>query len=286
MKIKVLTFNVGLLRLLFGGYKVFEFVPFLEDRFEIMLENIKALQFDIISFQELYNSHQAKKSIEILTSIYPYHAWEPQKNTKLSSGLLIFSKYPLKNTSFEHFKINTFEENIFVNKGFLCTEVDLDVAVLDLMNVHTTAGGYFRYPDHPKVNRIRNAQIHQILQTTYAKDKQHFSLITGDLNTGPQVSKENFHVFQKENFVDIFDYKDEGLYTWDNSNSVNQKSIHAICPSQRIDHILYKPKANKKIQHHNANIIFKDPIVPVGLQKKNRITISDHYAVTTELEIY
>lgn len=285
MKLKVLSFNVGLLRLLFGGYKIFEFVPFLEDRFEIMLENIKALRFDILSFQEIYNHSHAKKAIEILKPLYPFHAWIPIPNTKLSSGLMIFSVFPLINTSFEAFKRNTLEEKLFVNKGFLSTEIDTEVARIHFMNIHTTAGGYFKYPDHPSINRIREDQIRQAILHSEAKSKHHFSVVTGDLNTGPQVSVENFELFKKENYIDIFGYQDNGIYTWDNSNEVNKKSIHAICPSQRIDHILYKQRSNKTITHKSPEVIFKEPIVNVGLRKSKKITISDHYAVTTELEI-
>lgn len=285
MKLKVLSFNVGLLRLLFGGYKIFEFVPFIEDRFEIMLENIKALKFDILSFQEIYNHGHAKKAIEILKPIYPFHVWIPIPNTKLCSGLMIFSVFPLMNSSFEAFKKNTLEEKLFVNKGFLSTEIDLDVAKVHFINIHTTAGGYFKYPDHPSINRIRDGQIRQALHHTDTKSNPHFTLITGDLNAGPQVSRENFDLFKNQNYIDIFDYKDDGIFTWDNSNEVNQKSIHAICPSQRIDHILYKQRSHKNIIHHSPQILFKEPIVSVGIRKNKKITISDHYAVTTELEI-
>lgn len=278
-KLKVLSFNLGLLRVTIKGKKIFEFTPFLEERFTQILEKLKSCGADVICVQEIFNKLDALRLVEELKSIYPYH-FCPRADYYLrySSGLVVLSKVPLKKSSFQKFYNSTWDEKLYVDKGFIKTYIDFDDFLVQLINAHTTAGGYFKHPENKKINNIRDTQIRQILKS---KDtSSHMTLIAGDLNCGPQTSQENFDLFKKDGFLDVFQYQDNGLYTWDIKNPLNTNSFHATSPSQRIDHILYKIHEKKEWNHEESQIVYKEPIVKVqGLIKENIITMSDHYGV-------
>lgn len=283
-KLKILSFNLGLLRVKVKDRKVFEFTPYLEERFEKIVEEFKKSDADIISIQEIYNKMDVIRFIEELKFKYPYY-FAPRADyyLRFASGLVVLSKVPLKNSTFEKFKESTWDEKLYVDKGFIQTYVDFDDFLIQLVNAHTTAGGYFRHPENRAIDVIRETQIQQILN---AKDpKTHLTLITGDLNCGPQTSSQNFELFKKNNFIDVFEFKDNGLYTWDIQNPLNKTSPHATSPSQRIDHILYKIHEKKEWHHEQSKIVYKDAKVKIKPSRNSEeiITLSDHYGVEANI---
>ncbi len=283
-KLKVLSFNLGLLRVNIRKTKIFEFTPYLEERFSKIVEKLKTCDADIISLQEIYNKLDALALIEELKSIFPYHFYpRPNHYMRYSSGLLVLSKLPLKKPTFQKFKRSTWDEKLYVDKGFIDTHVDFDDFLVQIVNAHTTAGGYFKHPESKSVDKIRDSQIKQILNAT--NSKTHMTVITGDMNCGPQASKQNFELFEKEGFQDVFQYKDNSLYTWDVKNPLNANSIHSSSPSQRIDHILYQVHEKREWDHGDSQIIYKEGIVKVKtlLQKEELVTLSDHYGVESNI---
>lgn len=279
MNLKILTYNLGLLRISIYGVKVFEFTPFLEERFKMALQNLNSFDFDIICLQEVYSRKDAKLIHDTLTSKYPYNVfYHAEKKWKWSSGLVVLSRYPIPYADFKKYEKSTLDERLFVDKGFLETEIQLQKHKVHLINCHTTAGGYFYHPEHPHTNKIREQQIHQMIRRAHEREND-VSIISGDLNAGPKVSKNNFEIFKFYQYRDIFNYQ-EGHITWDIENPLNKQSFHATSPNQRIDHILYKPMNNIEVSHGESKILFQEPVVEV---KSEKITASDHYAVASEL---
>jgi endonuclease/exonuclease/phosphatase family metal-dependent hydrolase len=271
-----------LLRVTVFGYRIFEFTPYIKSRFNTALKILKKIDYDIVCLQEVYSRLHAQKIVEELKETYPYNVfYHAEKKWKWSSGLIILSKHPIPYSDFHKFQKSTIDEGLFVDKGFLEAEIAVNDYKIHLINTHTTAGGYFYHPEHKHTDQIREQQIHQMIRRSHERACDA-SIITGDINAGPKVSKTNFEIFKFYQYRDVFDFS-TNLVTWEVENPLNKISFHASSPSQRIDHILYKPFGHTKIKHEHSKILFKEATVKIGKKKKKSTTVSDHYAVASDL---
>jgi hypothetical protein len=72
--LKILTWNVGLLRLRICGVEVFSNPPFADQRLPYIPDMIRKKGADIIALQECYESAHAEMITDSLKDIYPYCA--------------------------------------------------------------------------------------------------------------------------------------------------------------------------------------------------------------------
>jgi hypothetical protein len=101
--IKLLTYNVGLLRIRVCGKEVFANPPFSKQRMPFLPDAILGAGADIIALQECYEEVHFQQLYKPLKSVYPHFAWRKSK-TKLyqcSNGLVMLSKWPIKSFELE-----------------------------------------------------------------------------------------------------------------------------------------------------------------------------------------
>jgi endonuclease/exonuclease/phosphatase family metal-dependent hydrolase len=73
--------------------------------------------------------------------------------------------------------------------------------------------------------------------------------------------------------------------TWSPLNSLNIGGPHKHCPPQRIDHVFLRAKDIEcaRITPISSEVCLTAPVVPIDHRQK--VSVSDHYGLFTELEI-
>ncbi len=282
MKIRLVTLNAGLLSMFGGRIKP---APFLEERLLELPRTLTALNAPIIAVQEIYEARHQRYLADKMRATHPFtfapQDWRPWA---AGSGLMVLSAYPIE-TRFEKFHACPWDERIFVAKGILAATCTLKSGgQISLLNLHTTAGGAWKHPEDPDVDKIRALQINQALKA--AQGRNHPCIILGDINAGPGVSENNFRQFANAGYESIYDLLASGdpSATWDPVNPLNAEGPHKHCHAQRIDHafILQDDRTKKRILPLSCHICCSEPTVmsPQGL-----VTVSDHYGLVFELEL-
>lgn len=260
---KVITFNVGLLVYDLLKYSFFSPVPFVKERLNSLPKALVDSQADLICLQEIYHIDHKAFLFEYLKEHYPYSYYE-HKGFRLSmeNGLMVFSK-----TKLDHFEAQTFELTRWEERIFACTGFQkFTLSGIDFIHLHLTAGGLLG-PEHSKSESLRANQIEQLFQNSSDK-----TILLGDFNCGPRVSKDNYQLFLSRGFTNLTsDY-----LTWDPSNPLNKNGIHKHCPPQSIDHVMANFSLVSK-----SDLIFTEECVYTN---KGKSTLSDHYGILVKIK--
>jgi endonuclease/exonuclease/phosphatase family metal-dependent hydrolase len=282
MRLRILSLNAGLLEL-FGRSVP---VPFVPQRLSALPEQLRKADCDVAVLQEVYSDSARRWLAESLKDAYPFAIYPRKKrNFGLENGLMTFSRFPASG-ELELFVDAPLDEKLFDSKGILVTrhQVAKDV-VLNLVNLHTTAGGVFRLPEHRAIDLIRSRQIRQLLNRSLTLGSP--LVVAGDLNAGPGVSEGNFRQMLAAGFVSVHDliHRQTSEATWDPENPLNSHGPHKVCPPQRIDHFFVKSTAlaDKQIRAVSSTICLKERVVPI--QGKEAVTVSDHFGICAEIDI-
>ena len=95
-KIKILTYNVGMLDIEICGFSLFSNPPYSKNRIAYMPGAIRNANADIVCLQECYLDTHANIICSSLEDLYPYHARKSSANwLKLHNGMLILSKWKI-----------------------------------------------------------------------------------------------------------------------------------------------------------------------------------------------
>jgi endonuclease/exonuclease/phosphatase family metal-dependent hydrolase len=282
MKLRILSLNAGLLKL-FGRSVP---VPFVEERGAALPAELRKAGCDIVLLQEVYSDSTRRWLAESLKDIYPFaiYPWK-KRNFGLANGLMTFSRFPASG-DLELFTDASLDEGLFDSKGFLMAhhQIAKDVT-LNTVNLHTTAGGMFRLPEHHSIDLIRSRQIKQMLNRALSLSPP--LLIAGDLNAGPGVSEKNFQQMMMAGFLSIHDLINgpTSEATWDPNNPLNSHGPHKACPPQRIDHFFVKSAelGENRIRAVSSTIRLKESVVHIS--GKEAVTLSDHFGVCVEIHL-
>jgi endonuclease/exonuclease/phosphatase family metal-dependent hydrolase len=242
-----------------------------------MLELVGRQQADILCFQEFYEpSDTAKSNIRYIRKKlqFPYYYfWKDYhfKFNKYETGLIIFSKYPIVNTSRTYFNADT----IMKTESVIAADINVNGKMIRVFTTHLQSV-LFKPKDFRNVEIIRNAED-SILQASrslakklkealgvrgYQADTVRRQLdaspyplvICGDFNDVPN-SYTYFHI--RGSLQDAFISKCFGI----------GRSYIFISPTLRIDYIL----PSKDF------LILQTMTVPSPF--------SDHHAVLTDLRL-
>ena len=282
MRIRILTLNAGLLKI-FGRSLP---TPFVSQRLAALPGQLRETMCEIAVLQEVYGDTRRHCLAESLKDIYPF-AVHPRKkrNFGLENGLMTLSRYPASG-ELELFLDAAPDETLFDSKGFLVTQHWLSKDItLKIVNLHTTAGGAFRRPEHRAIDLIRSRQIKQVLNRVQGLGSP--LIVAGDLNAGPGVSESNFHQLMEAGFVSLHDWihGQTSEATWDPENPLNSNGLYKICPPQRIDHLFVKSTdlAENRISAVSSTICLKEPTV--NIRDKKAVTVSDHFGICAEINV-
>lgn len=284
-KLKILTFNAGLLDLHLGGITLFKPTDFLAERLNSLPSELIEADADIIALQEVFSKKHQNYLITQLKNIYPFSCITPKKWLSIGNGLMIFSKLPIADVAHTPFCDNRpIDEMLVARKGILSCKVEMPTfGQLHILNIHTTSGGLFHQQDENLVIKIRNNQINQAYNIVNQCSNLP-SIILGDFNAGQEIATENYENLLTKNFTDAYATycKTQNLtpcMTWDNTISLNRNGTHATSRAQRIDHIYLSPKFVTIFNILNSEVIFQKAIV---LTSNEKVHLSDHYGLTAE----
>lgn len=275
----LLTLNAGLALARLFGKTVVAPAPFVEERCRALPAAITGLDADTVLLQEIYEPEHRDHVMTSLAEQYPHIArCDTSGFATKDHGLMILSKHPLSGSHFTSFNQRLFDERLSVKKGFISTVVDAPVfGRTFLTNAHTTAGGLFRHPERKGIDAVRQTQLYQILAAA-KKCGLAARIIGGDLNTGPEVSRNNYDSLLAAGYLDAYaateHVPDEPTATWDPKNPLNSNGPHRMCPPQRIDHVLVSGMAMRDVIVSEASIVLYEPSVEV---QTGKVTFSDHY---------
>jgi endonuclease/exonuclease/phosphatase family metal-dependent hydrolase len=192
---------------------------------------------------------------------------------------MTFSKWPIRESAFHRFSDMPLAERLIDNKGFLLATIAGPRGELQLVNVHTTAGGT-KHPEHPHTDAIRARQLEQLLGKVGGATAV---ILVGDFNCG-SVSTTNYRQIVDAGFRDTWQALNPAQdgWTWDPASILNAGGTHTDwgCPAQRIDLIMLNERASSVFAPSDAHLVFAAENVPVAGGKP--VTLSDHYGILAE----
>jgi endonuclease/exonuclease/phosphatase family metal-dependent hydrolase len=288
--LRITSFNVGLLDVYFCKFKLFEFSPFTRVRAKALPDLLAKHETDIFCLQELYHPSDYAFIRNTLQEAFPYSFRKLSfQSSRLGSGLAIFSRFPLLDCNEQKFNTQAFDEGFFSMKSYQSVLIDSGHQFpFRLVNTHTTAGGIWSHPESKRADEIREGQLFE-LANAIKSDKNHSTVVAGDLNCGPETSKANFDYLVSYGALIDFQPKEKSKHaeltnpvSWSCENPLNRNGPHRSSPSQRIDHILITSDLGLHA-YLDRKIVFTEPTIM--LTDGSRIPISDHFGVQATLQI-
>jgi len=284
-ELKVLTFNLGLLRVRLPGMTVFGSPPFTEERFKHIPEAIKASGADIVALQEIYEKEHVSTLVKHVADVYPYVArGDNHRGLQFHNGLLYLSKHPIDGYTLRKHSQASALERWFGCKSCLECRVATPLGPLALVNMHTTAGGGVD-PENADVDSVREAELAEaIALAEKAATDGYTAAVIGDLNMGPESSAGNYRYMGTRGYEDaVLPFAEDVGCTWDPTSPLNNLQVFAGCPPQRIDHFFFKQGAQLKASA--VEKLFTDAPVKAGTARAPKmVPLSDHYGLMITLQ--
>ena len=230
-----------------------------------IIQYLNSTNFDIIVLQEVFDKSISNKFKTDLKIKYPY-CLMPQKEgltLKLSSGVMILSKYPFELVKHVVFNVSK-KSDRGAQKGCSLVKINVNDKEVLLAGTHLDS----------KSNNSRSLQ-YQITNDEILKPYINDSiplLIAGDFNTdfGSSQYDSMINFFKLKNF----ELNDDRPFTFDEFNTWNAKGYKAW-----IDFIFFQE--NKNIKVFNQYILR-----PVMKFKNSKMDLADHYQIVIEAVIY
>lgn len=171
----VLTFNTWGLRV--GKFSIARRI---DQRLRAMAAEIRKLNADLISFQEVWTDEAASFLYHNLD--YKYYYYNPGRAAfkgYMGNGLLILSRYPVVEQKTIFFDHHTDWFEYYAHKGALMVQVETPAGYVNVYNTHLGSGN--------KPNHIQNRkrQLSDLLSWIGKTSQKQPSLLTGDLNFNP-----------------------------------------------------------------------------------------------------
>lgn len=235
-ELRLLTFNMGLLKIRLMGMPVVETPPHVDDRFKAMLAAIPAAvvkhNVDVLALQEIYDDDQLSRLMAVLPML-PYVArianhrfWQSH------NGLAYLTKWPVSDVRILKHRQASALEAAFACKSCLhVTLNDTPLGKLSLANLHTTAGGGMD-PEAGSVDRVRQSELQEAINISLEASRAGYApLIVGDFNCGPECSCENYDFMRSQGFDDVVlpHAKSVGC-TWDPTSPLNNLPVSSARP--------------------------------------------------------
>lgn len=238
-------------------------------RIKLISEQILSDSIDIVCFQELFDTKANKRMKAELSKQFPYvvgPANEARSIFRLSSGVIFFSRYPIRKLETLEFS-DCQEEDCVARKGALLVEADVDGKKIQLLGTHMNAAGG---------EEVKIKQLVQIKKLIEKHSKSGIpQLICGDFN----IKKTNRKLYQM--MLDFFKASDgpisgEIQHTYDPKN--NDMLTKEKGDARLIDFIFFRSNENKESRESRREI----KRYRKGWSKNNK-DLSDHFALWMEV---
>lgn len=261
----------------------FKQADWVDERLDYLPSLLRESDADVLCLQEVFDLKHRIRLSQALAQTYPFHAWTTgERLVGLCDGLMIFSKYPISAWDYQAFSIGPLEELLSLDKGVLFAKIELPRGPVAVYNAHPTSGGVMVDCHGPIAQWYRRQQYRQMFQFIEKTRADLPVLVTGDMNAGPEASRDNYFELLQAGYDDAFDIvrrrnpeKIVFPYTLDPKNPLNHFLDQETEPSARIDHVLLSKGHPFAVK--SADIIYRDHLVPIpGGQK---VPASDHYGL-------
>jgi endonuclease/exonuclease/phosphatase family metal-dependent hydrolase len=284
-RLKFLTYNAGLFRVRLFGKKVFEAAPYVDERFAELAPALLSFGADIIALQEVFDDGHQRLLSASLSEAYPFQgSWTERKRGCFHSGLMLFSKYPILDSSGRRFSFVPWDERLFVEKGILTATVDAGpFGMIAIANCHHTSGGAIRSPEGEFTDEARRRQYRELFAALDASPAEK-RIALGDFNSGPEATGKSYRELVSGGYADAWAicHGQKSAPTWHPDNLLNVRGPHRKYAAQRLDHILANDSFLRAAPPVDARIVFDEPMVAVP---DGHVSISDHYGLSAEFEL-
>lgn len=257
-ELNVLSWNIKFLPRVLAhiGHRPLKRVPYIA---EYLLKD----SADVIVFQEAFDNVANRRLLKLLKEKYPYHIGPANKKGafKISSGILIVSKIPMRERATVDFK-DCEKEDCFARKGALLVEINWHGRLLHILGTHLEAGG-------PR--EIKLSQYQELAGLLRAHQNYGVpQLLCGDFNT----AKTDQDLYPK--MLTILQAEDGPL-----AGELKYTSDHVLndmCPKKSkeqevIDYILYKGNGVQPMY------VYREVVRPLARWNKKHQDLSDHFGV-------
>lgn len=159
------------------------FSKFSQKKVDLLISALLQDDYDIICFQELFDDNVKVQMERKMRDVYPYFITKTNREKLLGlgedSGLAIFSKYTILDTSFVTFK-NAAAYDWLAEKGVMKSDILVKDRILSIYNTHLQSS-----PANPlKYSNVRNKQLN--LLSSFVKESRvgdkHSFIVLGDFN--------------------------------------------------------------------------------------------------------
>jgi len=269
MKLSIISFNTFAAP--FFAHKIIRsmFRTRVKERLQIVAENLKKENPDVILLQELFtylNLQFVKKLLPDYALFYRPFIYGPR------GGLVVFSKLPIRTIQYIDFE----EKGSLWNKSLTgpITKKGMLVAYcqslpLTIINTHLTQNSDHDWSDNNRYTKILIKQLHQITQEI-KKIKNTNVILAGDFNM-PKTT----HLYS--DFLHITKLKDPFSHYQDSTYHTDM--IPFYTPKRREDYIFFQGDGLKCIQ---TSELFRGKFL---LADGTRAYLSDHIALKAQFEL-
>ena len=236
-----------------------------KDRAPRIIQYLNNTNFDIVILQELFDQSITKKFSQDLSINYPF-ILSPIKEgftLKMTSGVMILSKYPYELIAHEIFNVSKKTDNT-AQKACSLIKVDINGKKILLAGTHLDSRN--------KESRISQSKLtKEKIINPYINDTVPMFL-AGDFNVNK--TSASYDSLVKLFGLETYQLNDDRPFTFDEFNSWNEKGYKAW-----IDFIFYQN--SKKIEVLDQYIVR-----PVMMYKKTKLDLSDHYQIVLKSVIH
>ena len=235
-----------------------------KERTPRIIQYLNNSNFDIVILQELFDQSISKKFCKDLSINYPY-ILSPIKEgftVKMTSGVMILSKYPYELMAHEIFNVSKKTDNL-AQKACSLIKININGKKILIGGTHLDSW----------------SEESRLLQSKLTKEK----IIAPFINdTVPMFLAGDFNVNNPSNGYDSlarlfnlenFQLNDDRPFTFDEFNSWNEKGYKSW-----IDFIFYQK--TKKVE-----VVDQYILRPVMTYKKTKMDLSDHYQIVLKAVI-
>jgi endonuclease/exonuclease/phosphatase family metal-dependent hydrolase len=263
--VKMLAWNVYML----PKPIAFSFQP---ERTKLIAEKFKSGNYDVLIFTELFSPKALSSIVKDLRSVYPYQARLKGKFLRLSSGILILSKFPAQVLNSLYYSDCAYSDCL-ASKGALLVEISTPKG-----KKFQVAGTHLQAWSSLKSKSVRQSQFQQI-KSLFVKEKKANipQILVGDLNIDGRLETEYSSSLK---ILEMESSPLDGDIPFTNGFYVGcYKTPGDKAKGEWLDHFfLHKNQTQASITHKR--------VVPFrGIIKGKECDLSDHYALEATLHL-
>ncbi|MBT9545413.1 MAG: endonuclease/exonuclease/phosphatase family protein [Candidatus Sericytochromatia bacterium] len=250
-------------------------------------------RYDIAALQETF-SGDTRAIGETLAATYAgpnYQTYRPSERRLGTSGLQVFSRYPIVAKDFKGF-VYASDEDALAKKGVMFTRIQVpEVGPVDIYNTHYQANGDKELPWHQKALRqaanlifpgmtmpheaLRRHDNEVLISLMQKHDQGYPTFVLGDLNAkdgSPIVPELMAALGLKDSFRELHP-SDPGFSSDGERNPI--KAAKGSKSRSRLDYILYRPGKDVDVRVTQSALAYDTP----------GEFVSDHFGVHSRFEL-